>query len=209
MKPGHSYFLFSIFLLFFSCGVSPYVRLKEEPAKPDCFNGFKPRFTSELYTAYANVKGKHLSGLLVFKKMPDSTIRVVFSSEMGIKFFDFEFAGNNFKVHYCMKQLNRKPVVNQLREDLELVLMNRVDPAQVKSMRSETEIYFKFLSGKEETYYITDPNCTRLARIENASKKKKKAIVNLSGGKPGAMADSIYIAHQLFDFNISLKKLIR
>ena len=202
------YFLLSSVLLFFSCGVSPYIQLKEDPAKTDCLNKFVPTFTSELYSTYANVKGHHLSGLLVFKKMPDATTRVVFSSEMGLKFFDFEFSESNFKVHYCIRQLNRKPVVMQLKKDLEMILMNKVVPAKAKPMRSDTESYFKFMSGKEEAYYITDPDCNRLVRIEGAAKKKKKVIINLSGGQ-GAMPDSIYIAHQLFDFNISLKKLIR
>ena len=39
-----------------------------------------------------NVVGNHLSGLLLIKKMPDSSTRMVFSNEMGLGFFDFEFA---------------------------------------------------------------------------------------------------------------------
>ena len=202
------YFLLSSFLFFSACGVSPYIHLQDSSANTECMDGLKPGFSTALYSTYVNVAGKHLSGLLMFKKMPDSTTRIVFASEMGIKFFDFEFSKTSFKVHYCIKQLNKRAVIGQLKKDISFIIMNGINTSSAKFMRSESEYYFKFKSGKEETYYITDLNCTRLIRIENASKRKKKVIINLSGTK-GAMADSIYIAHQLFDFNISLKQLNR
>ena len=73
-----------------------------QPAVADagCIKKFKPVFQSDWYAASIDVVGKHLSGLLLFKSMPDSSMRVVFTNEAGIKFFDFGFASNDdFTVH--------------------------------------------------------------------------------------------------------------
>ena len=70
---------------------------------------FKPAFTVALYNTTVDVMSNHLSGLLLIKKMPDSSTRVVFSNEMGLGFFDFEFAPDgSFKIYSIMKKLNKK-----------------------------------------------------------------------------------------------------
>ena len=89
---------------------------------------FKPAFTVALYNTQVDVVGNHLSGLLLIKKMPDSSTRMVFSNEMGFKYFDFEFAADgNFKVYSIIKQMNRKAVLKTLRKDFELILMNKLE----------------------------------------------------------------------------------
>ncbi|MBK7307905.1 MAG: hypothetical protein IPI88_13305 [Chitinophagaceae bacterium] len=47
---------------------------------------FKPAFTVALYNTTVDVMGNHFSGLLLIKKMPDSSTRMVFSNEMGLGF---------------------------------------------------------------------------------------------------------------------------
>src|SRR5579871_1111397 len=122
------------YLLFISCIVvltgctSLYSNLQKTKADVACLEKFKPEFTSSLYSASIDVVGKHLSGLLIFKKMPDSSMRIVFSGETGFTFFDFEFsADGNFVVHSIIKQMNKKPVIKTLRKDFELILMQHVE----------------------------------------------------------------------------------
>jgi hypothetical protein len=194
----------SLFLA--GCSDRPYQNLKAADKHLNCLADFKPTVSRALFYTQINVVGKHLSGLLLFKKMPDSSIRTVFTTESGVKFFDFEYAGSQFKVLYCIKQLNKKAVINQLRKDIGLTIMAGVDIPSAKLLSSESERYFGFSSRKEYKYYITDPACSKLKRIETTSRRKKKLIVHLSDYKNG-MADSIYIEHQLFRFNISLKQL--
>ena len=203
------YLLLSSFLVVgLSCNKSVYRDLEIGNEKAECLSKFIPNFESVLYNTQVNVVGKHISGLLLFKKISDNTIRVVFSGEIGVKYFDFEFSKKGFKVEYCMTQFNKKVVINQLRKVIGLMIMNDINFSEAKSMHSETEAYFKFQSGKEATYYITDFYCTHLLRIENAKNNTKKIILNLSDYKNG-MADSVYIAHKLFEFNISLKQIDR
>ena len=206
--PMRNFLLINFLATILSCGQPLYQNLQTTTANTDCLSALKPIFTSILYYTHINVMGKHLSGLLLFKKMQDSTTRVVFTNEAGVKFFDFEYSDSCFKVIYCIKQLDKKAVISQLKKDIGYTIMNGVVLSSAKYFHSEKENYFGFFSGKEQTYFITDKDCSKLLRMENASKRKKKIIVNLTGYKNG-MPDSIYIAHQLFEFNIDLKQIER
>src|SRR5215471_538454 len=108
--------LISYMLVFTACS-STYKHLQKTQEGVNCIQKFKPDFTNALYYAEVNVVGKHLSGLLLIKLMPDSSTRMVFSNEAGFKFFDFEFAKDgNFKVFYIIDQMNKKPVITTLRK---------------------------------------------------------------------------------------------
>lgn len=191
-----------------SCGTSPYLFLDEHNSQPDCINKLIPVFKTELYNAQINVSRKHLSGLLLFKTMQDNTTRVVFTSETGLTFFDFEYNKNEFKVIYCMNKLNKKPVITQLKKDIGLLLRYELNDKPQLTMSGNDELYFGYTYKKETTWYITGKECTSIKRIETASKKKKKVIVNLTDYGT-TLPDSAYLEHQLFEFNISLQKIER
>ena len=70
---------------------SHYKHLKHANSDVNCIKHFAPRFTTTLYSATVDVTRHHFSGILFFKVMPDSSTRVVFTNEMGVKFFDFAF----------------------------------------------------------------------------------------------------------------------
>lgn len=170
---------------------------------------FKPAFGVGLYSTTVDVSGNHLSGLLLVKKMPDSSTRMVFSNEMGLSFFDFEFrADGNFKVYSIIKKMNRKAVIKTLRHDFELVLMNRLDHSGASVRSREGQLYFIFPQGKGYHYYITNESGTELLRMERASNKKvivEAVMKNYINGIP----DTIGISHKTFEFNIGLKRIER
>ena len=198
----------SLLLFAAGCSRAPYGHLEKIGGGADCIKSLQPDFATVLYNTHVNITGKHLSGILLFKKVSENSIRVVFSNEIGVKFFDFEYIDNDFKVHHIIKQLDRKPVINQLRKDIGFILMHRINLPAAEVFKSGDERFFGFKEKKEQTYYITDATCENLLRIENASPRKTKIIVYLTPYRKG-MADSIYINHQSFDFNISLKQIER
>ena len=171
-----------------------------------CISSFKPVFTTALYNTQVNVTGKHLSGILIIKTMPDSSTRMVFSNEAGFKFFDFGFDKDDFKVHYIVSQMDKKPVIKTLRKDFELVLMKHVNTASYYTIQDGGEYYYVFPDGKDHYYYVTDSACSRLIRMERGSKKKKVMEAVMERGKDG-MADTIGIRHNNFSFDIGLKRL--
>lgn len=168
---------------------------------------FKPAFTIALYNTTVDVVGNHLSGLLLIKKMPDSSTRMVFSNEMGFSFFDFEFGANgSFKVYSIIKKMNKKSVIKTLRHDFELILMNNLDSNKAIVKTNDGQLYFIFPKNKGYNYYITTADGNGLIRMERASNKKtivEAVMRNYNNGIP----DSIGISHKTFEFNIGLKRL--
>src|ERR1700754_3148032 len=107
--------LSSCLILVLSCSPS-YMQMQTATADVNVLQKFKPVFTVALYSTTVDVVGNHLSGLLLIKKMPDSSTRMVFSNEMGVGFFDFEFKDDgDFKVYSIMKKLNKKSVIKTLQ----------------------------------------------------------------------------------------------
>ncbi|HLZ16248.1 MAG TPA: hypothetical protein VKQ08_04385, partial [Cyclobacteriaceae bacterium] len=146
-------FLFaSISGVMLSC--SGALQPRQAAVNATCLDKFKPIFTSDLYAASADVTGKHLSGLILFKTMPDSSVRVVFTNEAGVKFFDFGFQRDGkFTAHQVIRQLNRKLVVRTLQKDFELAMMSRVGKENPGAYLDKGELRFAF-GGKNETDWV-------------------------------------------------------
>ena len=194
--------------MLFACSAA-YKQMQTAAGDVNRIQKFKPAFSVALYNTHVDVMGNHLSGLLLMKKMPDSTVRMVFSNEIGFKFFDFEFSPNGaFKVYSVIKQMNKRSVLKTLRKDFELILMDRLDSSEVSVRINNGLIYYVFPKSKGYYYYITDSTGDKLIRMERASKKKTvvEAIMeNYINGIP----DSIGISHKTFNFTIGLKRIER
>lgn len=200
--------LSSLALLFLGCAHLSYPERTQVAGDATALRALQPQFSTTLYRTQIDVVGKHLSGLLFFKKQPDDSYRVVFTNEMGLNFFDFHFAEHKFEVLHCIEQLNKKPVINQLHKDIGFMLMTDLDFAQGKVFTQDNRKYYSFAGPKETTTYITDAQTKGLSRIENASPRKLKVVVSLTPLVAG-MPDSVFIDHKLFPFTIALKQIAR
>jgi hypothetical protein len=201
------FFSSSLLLLLLAACSSPYQHLQQAlDAPPGCAQGLAPRFDKVIYNTQVDVMGKQLSGLLIFKTMPDGSKRAVFTSETGPTLFDFEFNGEAFTKHFCIEKLDRKPVVRTLRRDLSLLLMEGIGEPGGQVLQDGQLLYFPIKKGKETAWLLTDRQCSQLLRIENASKRKKKTIISFSPTEK-ALPDTALIEHQNFNFAIRLIKL--
>ncbi len=170
---------------------------------------FRPAYDVALYNTAVNVTTHHLSGLLLVKTMPDSSVRMVFSSEMGLKFFDFEFLHDgSFKVNYIIKQMNKKAVIKTLRKDFDLVLMRRRNFSTAYLRKDGGLLYYVFPQKKGSFCYITNAAGDSLQRMEIASKKKPIVVATMQQYHNG-IPDTIGITHKNFKFTIELKKIER
>src|SRR6187399_345018 len=159
----------SLLLFFFGCSPG-YMQMQTTTGNTSGLAKFKPVFNVALYKTEVDVVGNHLSGLLLIKKMPDSSTRIVFSNEMGLTFFDFGFmADGNFKVYSVIKKMNKKAVIKTLRKDFDLILMEHLDTAAVSVRSNNGLIYYVFPQTKGYNYYITDSTGHDLVRMERAS----------------------------------------
>lgn len=199
----------SCLVILFGCS-SAYRHLQPATGDPGVLKKFEPVFSRALYKAGIDVVGNHLSGLLLIKKMPDSSTRMLFSNEIGIKFFDFEFsADGGFKVLSIIKQMDKKAVIKTLRKDFELVMMEKTHTVNLLIRKDSSEqVYYTFPQKKGYYHYITDASGNDLVRMERASKRKPvmEAIMkNYVDGIP----DTIGITHKNFNFTIGLKRIIQ
>jgi hypothetical protein len=182
-----------------------------QPATGDISNleKFRPDFSSALYKAEVDVIGHRLSGLLLIKTLPDSSVRMVFSNEMGFKFFDFEFEPDGgFKAWYVVKQMDKKPVIKTLKKDFELIMLRHQDIKTARMESDNHDTYYIIKRPKGFFCYITDKKGTQLERMEIASPRKPivEAIMrNYKNGVP----DTIGITHKNFSFTIGLKRIER
>lgn len=203
------YLLFSWLLLLIACS-SEYKALQSIPPDQACYLKIKPSGIQTCwFSAHVEVVGKHISGLLLIKNMPDSSKRVVFTNEAGVTFFDFEFQSNGtFQVKQILKSLNKKPVIETLRKDFELILGLPFQQEKAKAWRGANEIYFGVSQKKETAYVITDLDCASLRRLEIGSTRKRKVAVILKGADL-TLPDSVEVKHFTFNMVITLKKLER
>lgn len=207
MYRSRTHCLLSISCLVCLCSCfGPYKQLQKAREDVSCVQQFRPAFTTALYNTQVNVIGKHLSGLLIIKTMPDSSTRIVFSNEAGFKFFDFGFTRNDFTVYYVYKEMNKKPVIKTLRKDFQLVLMNRLDNTSAYVLKRDSVNYYTFPEGKDHYYYLTDTLCRRMIRMERGSSRKPVMTAIAENFNEG-MPDTIGITHTNFNFEIGLKRI--
>ncbi|RPD40952.1 hypothetical protein [Chitinophaga barathri] len=172
-----------------------------------CLERFRPKIEQPvLYATQVDVLQHHLSGLLYFKPMEDSSMRVVFMSEMGMKFFDFEFSKDGrFTKHYMLPKMDKKAVVKTLRKDFEMILM-RQDPATATLYTMNGQRYIAFDLPKGKIYYITDGDCQTLLRVENGSKRKPVVEAFMTHYRNG-VPDSLLVQHKKVKFTISSQRV--
>lgn len=196
----------SLIVVLFSCS-SEYRALQPVSADFSRLQQFKPAFTVAMYHTQVDVVGNHFGGILLIKKMPDSSTRLVFSNEMGFKFFDFAYLPNGeFKVYSIIEQMNKKAVIKTLRKDFEILLMEQLDSAKLVTRTNGKLIYYSFPNEKGFNHYITANDS--LVRIERASKRKpvmQGIMKNYVNGVP----DTIGLSHTKFKFTIGLKRIIQ
>ena len=203
------YLLLSSYLFLFIACSPVYRQMQATTGTITGLAKFKPAFSVALYKTDVDIVGNHLSGLLLIKKMPDSSTRMVFSNEMGFKFFDFEFTPDGkFKVYSIIKKMNRKAVLKTLRKDFELILMERLDSAAVSVRTSNGLKYYIFPQARGYNYYITDSSGDKLVRLERAS-KRKTVVQAIMKDYINGMPDTIGISHKTFNFTIGLKRIER
>ncbi len=155
------YFLFISLLLALTACTSAYDHLRKSEVVPCPVSTFKPVIPYALYATSVDVLNKHLSGLLAVKSVPDSSIYTVFQSEMGLTYFEFEWERTGkFHARNVINKMNRKSVINALRKDFELMLMNNLDTSNVMTFSDQQDLYTRYQQGSGFVYRVKDSACS-------------------------------------------------
>jgi len=159
---------------------------------------FKDSKTDYVYKANITVYGHDLTGIFIAKKINDTIHRVVFTTEFGNKLLDFEISEKTFKVNSIVSELDRKILVNTLRDDFRLLLKKKYQIQE--QFENESDDIYKSAYGKRDNYLFISKKDRKLEKVINSSKTKEK-ITLLFNSENDIFAEKIEIIHQ----NIKLK----
>lgn len=70
-----------------------------------------------IYKAKINFGEKSFGGIFVVKKFGPEHHRVVFTTELGNKLFDFSFIKNEFRINFILSEMNKKILISLLKKD--------------------------------------------------------------------------------------------
>jgi hypothetical protein len=191
-------------LLLTACTLGHYGKLKKAendlPSAPASI--FGDNFNSFLFKTNITVYGKDFSGLLVTKQMSPQDYRVIFTTELGMKLFDFEFKDTSFTLHYCVPQFNKPKLLKTIQEDIRILLMNDLKEKSFEKLVDSKGTYtiYRKNEGKFSDYYFVEKAANQLVKIEHSKKQVKKVIFALSNYQNN-FPNTVLIKH----YNIKLK----
>lgn len=186
-------------LVFVSCGS---ITKNYTPKKLDKTSYEVPYFsdskTDYVYKTNITVYGNEISGIFIAKKINDTTHRIVFTTEFGNKLMDFEISDTDFKVNSIVSELDRKILINTLKEDFRLLL--KKDYQIQEQFENDSADIYKSKDGKRDNYLFISKKDHRLEKIVHSSQTKEKFTLTFSS-ENNIFAEKIQIIHQ----NIKLK----
>ncbi|MEI6489265.1 MAG: hypothetical protein WCP52_09895 [Bacteroidota bacterium] len=200
-----------LFVLLAGCSLGHYSRLKEVSPPAEVLKPiFGDNFTSFLFKTNISIYNKEISGLLLTKQMSSGDYRIIFTTELGMKMFDFEFKDTSFTLQYCVPQFNRPTLLKTLKNDIEMLLMNNISSMHRSyySNKDETEMIHRVRMEKLSTYYFVEKATQQIYKIERSSKVFKKVTISLNDYKEG-VPTNIVIQHNDIKLKIELNLLKR
>ena len=160
--------------------------------------------TDYVYKANIEVYGNQLSGIFIAKKINETTHRVVFTTEFGNKLLDFEISENDFKINSIVDELNRKILINTLKQDFRLLL--RKDFLVDEQFAKTTSKVYKSKDGKNFNFLFISSIDDRLYKLTHCSKTKEKINISFTS-ENNIFAKRIIIQHNTIKLKIELNYL--
>lgn len=199
------YFLINILIIIglTSCILSTTKHLKESESDLKFFKNpyFSDVAKDYVYKANVTAYGHRFSGLMIIKKLGHNYHRIVFTTEFGNKMFDAELLDANFTINFIADELDRKILVNTLKNDFKILLQD--DNPVLVTYGNESHKVYKTKSNRRFNYYFVNKQYSQLEKIVNTTKTKEKIIINFTS-KDGEIADEVRIEHKGLKLTIEL-----
>lgn len=193
--------LLTLVLFFFSQCES-----KGQSMTLSCDSLHKPLFPHVTYRASIDVINKHLSGLLVFKTMEDSSIRAVFLNEAGVTFFTIAYTTNDYRFLSVIASLDKRAVRRTLAKDLGMILMRGVFDWK-RDIKKDHNAFVVQLKRKGRVHYNAEGNCVQYPLIRNFGRRKSVVEISQTFEGNNPIPECIFVRHNTVHFTISLKQM--
>lgn len=154
-----------------------------------------------VYKCQMDIYKNHVSGILIIKKINETTHRVVLTSDFGNKMIDFEISENSFKLNYVLADLDKKMVINFLKNDFQELLRQKYPVVQ--AFENDLSTLYDSKIGKNNYYLSFNKETSLLTQIVLTRNKKEKINFNFEAKKP-TFAEMIHLEHKDFRINIKL-----
>jgi len=156
-----------------------------------------------VYKCQMDIYKNHVSGILIIKKLNETTHRVALTSDFGNKLIDFEASENNFKLNYVLPDLDKKIVINFLKNDFQQLLKKQY-PVSESFENENAKIYLSKIENK--SYYLFFSKNNLLKQIIYTKNNKEKIDFTFDA-KKHIFADSLNLQHKDFKINIKLVQI--
>ena len=200
------YFLTSLTLLVFACASFPKKNNLERSYGdiPTVINPYFSDLSKDyIYKAKINFAEKSFGGIFVVKKLGEEYYRVVFTTEMGNKIFDFTFIKNEFKINFILKEMNKKILVNFLRKDFYVLIHE--NPKVLDHYKNLGDTLFTETRIKNNTYFYLEEK-QQLHKILTTQRGKEKSQYIFSEVEKNHVKQ-INIRHKDIKLSINLKAI--
>lgn len=196
------YLLSSLCLLFIACGSyskKQNLQIKNTPTRSIQNLYFSDTSKDYVYKANIAVYDNDFSGIFIVKKIGESNHRIVFTTEMGNKIFDFSFFDDAFKVNFILEDMNKAILINILKKDFKVLVKEKLPVIKSYSLQ-DTLVYETTILNKEHFYFKTQ-QLDKIVRVGNGKEK----VVFLFSEINDTIANQIKILHSNIKLNINLK----
>ncbi len=154
-----------------------------------------------VYKCQMDIYKNHVSGILIIKKINNTAHRVVLTSDFGNTLIDFEISENDFKLNYVLPDLDKKIVINFLRDDFQQLLKKTYSVTE-SFENHNARIYLSKIDQK--AYYLFFNKENGLLKQIIYTKNKKEKIDFTFEAKKHIFADSLSLQHKDFKIKIQL-----
>ncbi|MCK0145106.1 hypothetical protein MWU78_05555 [Arenibacter sp. F26102] len=156
-----------------------------------------------VYKAKINFGTKSFGGIFAVKKLGEGHHRVVFTTEMGNKLFDFSFIKNEFKINFILDEMNKKILINLLKRDFH-VLTNE-NPEILNHYDKPGDTIFLETRKENKTYFylMADQQLHRILETRGGEEKSDYIFTQIEDNH----AREINIRHNNIKLTIDLKAI--
>lgn len=187
--------LINLLLLVCGCGPKPSNGAKAQIA-PVSNPYFSNPSADYVYRTKISIYGNELGGILIAKKISDSAHRVVLTTDFGNTLIDIEVGQTSFKVNSIVAELDRKILLNTLRDDFRLLFREQFWGTDI--YLENDKMVYECVEGRNYSRVSTSQG--KFESIRQGTRRKDDVNVSFQS-ENDIFADKIEIQH----YNIRLK----
>ena len=200
------YLLISLALLLFACASFPKKNNLERihGDAPTVINPYFSDLSKDyIYKAKINFAEKSFGGIFAIKKLGQEHYRVVFTTEMGNKLFDFSFFKNEFKINFILSEMNKKILINLLKKDLFVLTSENPNILNYYHKIGDSMFYETRIKNNTYFYLTVDERLHKILEIKGNKEKSNYIFTEIENDH----AREIKIRHKNIKLTIDLKAI--